>query len=125
MNNATFIGRLTRDAELKQGQSNPFLTFSIAVDDGKDATLFIDCTHSVKDGSKLVNYMKKGQQVYVRGAVGVRTYQAKDGSTKASMTLRSYEVELLGGKSDAAQQPSPSQVMEQLAKTEQPNDLPF
>lgn len=93
MNNCTFIGRLGKDAELKElDGGKKVLNFSIAVDDGKDKPpIWIDCARwSEKTG--ILPYLKKGTQVAVSGNIGLRKWE-----NGASITLRVADVKLLGG----------------------------
>lgn len=101
MNNATFAGRLGRDAELRHTQGGTaILGFSIAVDErgpnGDKATLWIDCSLWGDRGQALEEFLVKGKVVAVSGRVGVRTYESQ-GETKATITLKVAEVTLLGG----------------------------
>lgn len=97
MNVGIFVGRLGKDAELKQFDGKNVINFSVAVDIGygdKKDTLWVDCA---KWGEKtgIIAYLKKGQQVAVQGEIGLRKW---DGG--ATVTLRVGNVELLGGKSE-------------------------
>lgn len=92
MNNCTFIGRLGKDAELKElGEGKKVLNFSIAVDDGKDKPpVWIDCARwSEKTG--ILPYLKKGTQVAVSGNIGLRKWE-----TGSTITLRVGDIRLLG-----------------------------
>ena len=102
------IGRLGRDAEVRDAGSTKVVNFSIGVNVGygnnKD-TLWIECA---KFGEKttVAEFLKKGTLVYVSGEPGIRTYKKKDGTDATSMTLRVVDVQLLGSKSDNEQQPA-------------------
>lgn len=48
-----------------------------------------------KLGENCQKYLAKGRKVCVTGPVSVRTYQAQDGSTRASMEVKANEVEFL------------------------------
>lgn len=104
MNNATFAGRLGRDAETRETQSGHKVTgFSLAVDEyagqGERRTLWIDCSMWGERGAKLAEFLAKGTPVAVSGQVGVRTYEAQ-GETRAAITLNVRDVTLLGSKQD-------------------------
>lgn len=101
MNNATFAGRLGRDAELRHTTGgHQVANFSLAVDErgpgGDKLTLWVDCSLWGDRAEKLVDYLKKAKQVAVSGRIGVRTYEAQ-GETRAVLTLRVSELTLLGG----------------------------
>ena len=89
MNTCTFIGRLPRDAELKEIGANKVCNFSIASDVGfgdKKKTLWIECGMWGKRGEALNESLKKGQQVTLVGELSTREYD-KDGTTKTSLSL--------------------------------------
>lgn len=120
MNNATFIGNLGRDAELKElDGGKKVINFSIAVPDGKDKTLWISCAKwSEKTG--VLPYLLKGVKVAVTGNVGLRKWESDKGSG-AELTLRVIDLELLGGKQEAAAQTTDPVT----ASMEPEDDLPF
>ena len=97
MNNATFIGNLGKDAELKElDGGKKVINFSIAVQDGKENTLWVDCAKwSEKTG--VLPYLLKGTKVAVTGNVGIRKWEGG-----ATLTLRVIDLELIGGKPVAA-----------------------
>lgn len=93
MNNAVFIGRLGKDAELKTlDGGKQVINFSLAVDDGKDKTLWVDCA-KWSEKTAVLPYLLKGTQVAVTGNVGLRKW---DGG--AALTCRVLDLKLLGTK---------------------------
>lgn len=66
------IGNLVADAELKQGKdSREFVSFRVAVGEGSGEdkkTTYYDVTY-IKSG--LLQYLKKGQPVYVSGRLSL------------------------------------------------------
>lgn len=105
MNNATFAGRLGRDAEVRTAGDNLVAGFSIAVDKrgrgGAKETLWVDCSLWGDRAEKLAPFLTRAKQVVVSGEVDVRTYQAQ-GETRAVVTLNVRELTLMGG-GEAAQ----------------------
>lgn len=104
MNNATFAGRIGRDAETRHTQGGNSVTgWSLAVDEyagqGERRTLWIDCSMWGERGEKLAEYLTKGKPVAVVGQIGVRTYES-NGETRAAITLNVRDVTLLGGNQD-------------------------
>lgn len=110
MNNATFAGRLGRDAETRTTQGGTAATsFSLAVDEyagqGERRTLWVDCTIWGERGQKLSQYLTKGAPVAVSGQAGIRTFESRQtGETKATLTLNVREITLLGSRADGEQQ---------------------
>lgn len=113
MNNATFAGRLGRDAEVRHTSSGQSVTgFAIAVDEyagkGERRTLWVDCSMWGERGEKLAQYLTKGASVSVSGQVGINTFDGRNGP-QSKLTLRVADVTLLGGKQDAPRsEPRPS-----------------
>ena len=132
-NVCTFTGRLGRDAEQKYlPTGTAVLEFSIAVDTGfgdKRRSFWLKCAMFGDRGTKLAQYLTKGQQVAVSGEFDPRPYQAKDGAEKISLELRISAVELIGGKNDT-QQSQPEQAPKPAPKPPAPkfdddDDIPF
>ncbi len=128
MNNATFIGNLGKDAELKElDGGKKVINFSIAVPDGKDKTLWIDCANW-SEKTAVLPYLLKGTKVAVTGNVGLRKWE-----TGATITLRVIDLELLGGKAEAKGNNENIPVHSSLHTTnggpgvipEEKDDLPF
>lgn len=104
---ATLIGRLGGDAEVKVSESYKFVTFRVAHSSRwKDATgveheetMWVDVT---LDGQPPVTqYLKKGTQIYVQGYLSTRVYSSpKDKCMKAGVTIKAKTIELLGGQPD-------------------------
>ena len=69
-------------------------------------------------GENCGKYLAKGRKVCVIGPVSVRTYQASDGTTKASLEVTADDVEFLSPKGE---QTDPQTGYEVVA----PDDLPY
>ena len=101
------VGHLGADAEVKTSNGREFTTFRIAhsnrwTDDAgqsHEETTWVDCTLSGKPA--VVEYLKRGQMVFVSGNASLRVYSSKkDRCMKAGLTINARTIELLGGKSD-------------------------
>lgn len=72
-------------------------------------------------GENCSKYLAKGRKAAVVGSVSVRTYQAKDGTTKAQMEVLAQEVEFLTPRGEepaqTASSPAPMPVTDE--------ELPF
>ena len=86
INNVTLIGRMTRDAELKQtpsGQS--VVVFNLAVNrnfknsDGEREADFINCVIWGTSAENLANWTKKGALIAVVGRIQTRNYENQQG----------------------------------------------
>ena len=94
----TITGNIGKDAELKRTQKgDAFATFSVACQKKKDAptTWYRVALFGVR-GEKLCQYLTKGSKVTVIGEFEVRAYE-KDGQTKTSLEIRTWDVALQGG----------------------------
>jgi single-strand DNA-binding protein len=95
------IGHLGQDAKAGTGASQPVINFSVGCKTGfgdRKKDYWVDCALWGQRGEKLMPYLVKGQQVYVEGEGGFRTFQARDGSQQTVLTLRAETVELIGSK---------------------------
>lgn len=105
----SFIGNLGRDAEYKEFNGVKYITFNVAVTKRyKDAggvqhenTTWISCTK--RGESPLIEYLKKGEKVYVEGDMSVRAFTTQQGEVQAGVDCRVGMVELCGGRPKDAQ----------------------
>lgn len=104
---AVIIGHIGADAVKKSVDGREFITFRVAhTDSYTDAsnnvhenTTWIDVV--LTKGDKLLPYLKKGTQVYVRGSVSHKLYDSqKDRCKKISVQIRCEEIQLLSSKRD-------------------------
>lgn len=105
---ASAIGNLGGDVEVKTANGQEFITFRIAHTDRwtdassnvHEATTWVDC---IMNGvPKVTEFLKRGQQVYVTGSVSLRIYSSKkDRCMKPGLTINVRSIELLGGKTDS------------------------
>ncbi|MEZ0484324.1 single-stranded DNA-binding protein [Fibrella aquatica] len=102
------IGRLGRDAEVKEGKdSNQFVSFAVAVDksykDGSgqkiERTEWVDC---VADRTGVTPYLVKGQQVVIQGDIKAENYVSnKDQKVYAKLKVRAYSIQLVGNRPES------------------------
>jgi len=120
MNSATFVGRLGRDAELKDVNQNKVLSFSVASDTGygeNKATMWVSCSIWGKRAESLHQYLTKGTQVTVVGSLSERTYTNNDGQEKTSLQMRVSELSMSGGgeqQKSAATAPQPAKMDDEI-----------
>ena len=103
----SFHGTVGRDAEVRYAPSGvAVLNVTVANNIGfgdKQQTLWIRAVvFGKKAEGKLVEHLKKGQQVFVSGELTQSEYQAKDGTTKTSLELNATIIDLLGKKNESA-----------------------
>lgn len=107
---ATIIGNLGANAEIKNTDGREFVTFRIAHNesfqraDGTKAeqTVWVDCTMSCANGRPAVlPYLTQGTAVCVIGNISLRVYSSeKDRCMKAGLTIHVQKLELIGGTAD-------------------------
>ena len=123
MNKLTIIGNLTRDPELRTVNSVngeiSVCSFTVAVNQrrgrnqndngqGQDQADFFRVSAWRGLGENCARFLAKGRKVCVVGPVSVRTYQANDGTTRASMEVQAEDVEFLSSRNDVPQGTAPA-----------------
>jgi len=115
----TIIGRVTRDAEVRNLSNNKsVVSFSVAVNhDYKDKngtrvsqTEFFDCAYWFATG--IAQYLTKGSLVELAGRVSARAWMGNDGQPKAGLNFNTTDITLHGGngnKAEAQAQEQPQQ----------------
>lgn len=102
--NASFVGRLTKDAEIKVINSKNALAFSVATDTGygdKKSTVFFNCLlYRNPDG--IAPYMVKGTQVFVSGEFSMKAWTNKEGKEISSPSINVNIIDLVGSKATGA-----------------------
>ena len=109
MNKLTIIGNLTRDPELRTTSAGiNVCDFTVAVNRrarrdaqaGQQEADFFRVSAWRQLGENCAKYLAKGRKVAVTGSVRVRTYQASDGTTRASLEVQADDVEFLTPRSE-------------------------
>ena len=126
MNVCFFIGRVGRNAELRQTPSGAqVLNWSMAVASGygdKKITLWIDCALWGERGAKLAQYILKGHLLEAHGELGTREHEGK-----TYLTLRVLDVTLIQPREGAQDnRPAPQQAARATpAQEDMDDDIPF
>ena len=103
MNIVVLIGRLTRDPELKFGQSGKaYSKFALAVDNPfkKGEADFINCVAFGKTAELIGEYLRKGKKVGVNGRLQMNRYEV-NGEKKTSYDVLVEQIEFLDGKNSS------------------------
>jgi len=109
MNKLTIIGNLTRDPELRTTSAGVNVCdFTVAVNRRvrRDAQAnqpeadFFRVSAWRQLGENCARFLAKGRKVCVVGPVSVRTYQANDGTTRASLEVTAEDVEFLSSRNE-------------------------
>ena len=103
------VGNLGSDPETKEMPSGDKVTnFSVAVNevytdksgDRQTAPTWFRVAVWGKQAEACQRYLKKGRQVLVEGKVKVRAYTDRNNQAQASLELRAFQVQFLGGRED-------------------------
>ncbi|MEA4827147.1 single-stranded DNA-binding protein [Clostridium sp. JNZ J1-5] len=106
MNKVMFIGRITKDIELRElKENNKFVTtFKLAVDrgyydqNGEKQADFIPIVAWEKQAENLAKYTKKGSLISVIGRLQMRSYETKDGEKRYMSEVIAQEIQFLDSK---------------------------
>lgn len=107
MNKLFITGNLTGDPELRTTNNGKSVcSFSVAVNrrrkgDGQQDADFFRVSVWNALGENCAKFLAKGRKVSVVGPVSVSTYQAKDGTTRASLEVTAEDVEFLSPRSES------------------------
>lgn len=131
------IGNLGKDCITNTVNGKSVINFNVAHTERfrdssgqqKEKTTWVECAYWT-DRTGIAPYLKRGTQVYAEGTPEIRTFTRNDGTFGASLTLRVFNVQLLGsgstgrgtgdeGSGSAEPQMSPS------AASADADDLPF
>ncbi|MGL5087899.1 MAG: single-stranded DNA-binding protein [Cetobacterium sp.] len=114
MNLVVLIGRLTRDPELKFGQSGKaYSRFSLAVDRpfSKGEADFINCVAFGKTAELIGEYLRKGKKVAVNGRLQMNRYEV-NGEKKTTYDVLVETMEFIEARGESSQtndfNPAPS-----------------
>ncbi len=107
INHVVLVGRLTRDAELRYSNSGTAICrFSLANsyrtkqgDTWGEDTNFFDCVMFGKRAEAVNQYLTKGTQVGVDGALRFSKWE-QDGQTRSKVEVHVNEFQFLGGGRD-------------------------
>lgn len=103
------IGNLGADATIREFNGQKFIAFSVAHTESyndqqgqrHERTTWVSC---LKFGeSAVINYLKKGTRVFVRGELSTKIYTA-NGTTQVGVNCKVRELQLLGGNNKTDQQ---------------------
>lgn len=129
--NFNAVSRLGRDSEQRfTPNGKAILNFSIPVESGygdNKKTFWLNCAVFGKQAEgKLVEYLKKGQEVAVSGELSLREWTDKQGQIKTQAELAVHQIQLVGGKREGSQDAGYSSSAQSAAPgKQQDNDFDF
>jgi len=85
MNVFCFAGNICKDIELRSTQSGKQVaSFSVAINEGKDKTEYVNCVAWDKTAELIQQYCKKGDRLSGSGRIATRKWQDKNGQDRYS-----------------------------------------
>ena len=115
MNGFYMEGGLVRDMDLMYSKDGkPIGKFSVACTTGYgdyEKTGYYDCVLFGKRAESLSQYLKKGQQVLVKGEFSHDRWE-KDGQKRSKVVFRADDIKLIGKKNSTPQQQTTAEPFE-------------
>lgn len=127
MNKVIFMGRLTKDPEVRYSQDGKAIAnFSLAVDRfGKnDKADFFNCTAFGKQGEFVEKYLKKGTKVLLSGRIQNDSYTNRDGQKVYTTQVIVDEIEFAESKEKAQPKEEPKDEFLEVDNIDS-EELPF
>ena len=104
INKVVLLGRLTKDPELRYaaGSGTAVCRFTVAITRQfkKDETDFINCVSFGKTGETIAQYITKGRQIAVTGAIRTGSYDAQDGTKRYTTDVAVESFEFIGNSNN-------------------------
>ena len=133
MQEIQIIGRIGKDAEVKDFNNNQVINFSVAVSEkftNKQTgeittnTLWFECA-KWGNNTSVAQYIKKGGQIFVKGKINNRAWLDQNGTPQVTNGINVFEIELLGSKDDSTPQPQGQRSPSTAPTFEPVNEQPF
>ncbi|TDT56483.1 single-stranded DNA-binding protein [Fonticella tunisiensis] len=108
MNKVVLIGRLVKDAEVKNvgDDGKSVLNFTMAVQrdyinsKSERESDFIPIVYWHKSAEKLKQYLTKGRMISVSGRIRVRSFEGREGGKKYVTEILADEIKFLSSRKD-------------------------
>ena len=106
MNRAILMGRLTKEAEMRQTPNGVSVArFTIAVNrrfakEGQQQADFINCVAWRQTGEFIARYFQKGSMIAVVGSIQSRSWDGQDGKKQYATEVNVEEAYFTGEKSE-------------------------
>lgn len=110
MNKVILCGRTCRDWKThKYGEGKTFITNTLAIQEGKDKTEFVNVTVFGKTAEVVYKYVKKGDMVLLEGSIHTSVSE-KDGKKQFFTTVVVLRAELLPNVRKTKKESSESEI---------------
>lgn len=125
MNVITIAGTTGKDAEMKYlGDGTAIASFSVADSQGKDKTVWWNCSLFGKRAEALGQYILKGTKVTVSGQVTEDVWTDKNGQERKGMKVRVNDI-ALQSKREQMDEPQERRQAPAPAPMDMDDDIPF
>ena len=104
MNVVSLMGRLTRDPDVRQGETC-VAKYTLAVDRKKEGTDFINCVSFGKRAEFVEKYLKKGTKVVAVGRIKTGSNTNREGQKIYTTDVVVEDLEFAESKKTAAEPP--------------------
>ena len=97
MQRIEIIGNLAKDAVRVEGQNGgtPFMSFTVICNEKKGESEIKTSYEVTGSVTGVLDFLKKGKQVFVAGSPSARAYQTKEGEPAAQMRISAQMIDLL------------------------------
>lgn len=119
MNIVILIGRLTKDADYRQGKKN-VARFTLAENSFKNDANFLSCVAFDKNADLIKHYTHRGSQIAIEGRLKTGSYTKESGEKVYTTDVIVNKIKFLDKKEDNA-----SADFQPVADTFESDDLPF
>lgn len=123
---AEIIGNLGHDAAVKLINGKEYTSFDVAHEErtaNGGRTVWVSVLRS-GNGGQLLQYLKKGARVFVRGELTAKIYTTRDGASNVSLSVMAREVQMCQFVDSGQQQQRTAQPYRQAAPVQQPQYAP-
>jgi single-strand DNA-binding protein len=134
------IGNLGKDCIVKEINGKNVINFSVAHSEKfkdatgiqKERTTWVECAYWT-DRTAVAQYLKKGKTVFAEGSPEVEGYTNKDNQVAATLRMRVFNLQLLGGGTEGGHENAPAMSGHAQTENTRPiaevlepaDDLPF
>ena len=123
INQFTFTGRLTKDAEVRTLESGKtLLVANVAINTGygnNKKTTYIKMQQWGASGANIASYLTKGNLIGASGQLSLNKWVGKDGVERQDLVVDVFSVQLLGPKPATVTAPSSTE------DNSEPEDVTF
>lgn len=128
MNSVNAIGRLTSNPDFKLLDGGNLCSFTLAIDNGKRNTVFINCTTFGDRADLMAKTLRKGSLISISGRLDQRSYETQNGDKRVAIYIVVESFDYLEKKKEEEKPQQKAsftadELFDELPSTD--DDLPF